>query len=161
MNGFARKHVANFLIASSAALGLAPMALAQGAPMEMDGPMGGGMHGPMEGMRGMHHGGMLRGLDLTEAQRDQIFKIHHDQVPAMREQMKQVRHAREDLMKLANADRFDDARARQAADTLAKAVSAMAVMRAQTANRVRAVLTPEQRQRVDERLQRHGSMHRG
>jgi periplasmic protein CpxP/Spy len=160
MNGFARKHVANFLLASSAALGIAPMALAQGAPTEMDGPM----HGAMEGMRGMHHGGpgmMLRGLDLTEAQRDQIFKIHHDQVPAMREQMKQVRHAREDLMKLASADRFDEARARQAADTLAKAVSAMAVMRAQTANRVRTVLTPEQRQRLDERMQRHGGMHRG
>lgn len=158
MNGFARKHVANFLLASSAALGIAPLALAQGAaPMEMDGPMHGGM--------GMHHGGqrggpgmMLRGLDLAEAQRDQIFKIHHDQVPAMREQMKQVRHAREDLMKIASADRFDDARARQAADTLAKAVSAMAVMHAQTANRVRALLTPEQRAKIDERMQRHSGM---
>ena len=64
-------------------------------------------------------------------------------------------------MKIATADRFDDARARQAADTLAKAVSAMAVMRAQTANRVRAVLTPEQRQRLDERMQGHGGMHHG
>src|SRR5919204_5125222 len=111
MNGFARKHVANFLLASGAALAPAPMALAQGAPMEMDGPLHSAMHGPM----GRHHGGpgmMLRGLDLTEAQRDQIFKIHHDQVPAMREQMKQVRHAREDLIKIASADRFDDARAR-------------------------------------------------
>jgi len=119
------------------------------------------MHGPM----GMHGGGhdhemMLRGLDLTEAQRDQIFKIHHDQAPAMREQMKQVRHAREDLMKSASADRFDETHARQAADALGKAVSAMAVMRAQTMNRVRAILTPEQRTRMDERMAHRGGMQR-
>jgi Spy/CpxP family protein refolding chaperone len=147
MSAFAGKHVAAFLFASALGLGLAPAAFAQEEPM----------HGPM----GMHGGGpgmALRGLDLSEAQRDQIFKIHYDQMPAMREQMKQVRHAREELMKASSAERFDDARARQAADALGKAVSAMAVMRAQTMNRVRAVLTPEQRSRLDERMQRHGRM---
>jgi periplasmic protein CpxP/Spy len=149
MSGFSRKHVASFLFASTVGLGLAPAAFAQEGPM----------HGPM----GMHGGGhdhemMLRGLDLTEAQRDQIFKIHHDQAPAMREQMKQVRHAREDLMKSASADRFDETHARQAADALGKAVSAMAVMRAQTMNRVRAILTPEQRTRMDERMAHRGGM---
>ena len=149
MSGFSRKHVARFLFASAVGLGLAPAAFAQEGPMP--GPMG--MHG---GDRG--HGMMLRGLDLTEAQRDQIFKIHHDQAPAMREQMKQVRHAREDLMKSASADRFDETHARQAADALGKAVSAMAVMRAQTMNRVRQILTPEQRARMDERMAHRGGM---
>jgi periplasmic protein CpxP/Spy len=138
-----------FLFASALGLGLASAACAQEGPTPM--------HAPMR-MHGGGHGMWLRGLDLTEAQRDQIFKIRYDQAPAMREQMKQVRHAREDLMKAASGERLDEARARQAADSLGKAVSTMAVMRAQTMNRVRAVLTPEQRARLDERMTRHGGM---
>lgn len=147
-----RRHVTQFLLASSCALGLAPLAaneaFAQG--------MGEGM-----GMRGdMHHRGgeemmMMRGLNLTEQQRDQIFKIHHDSVPAMREQMKQVTKARSELRQIAMADKFDEAKARQAADAQAKALSNMAVMRAQTMSRVRQVLTAEQRQKMDEMRDRH------
>src|ERR671931_2737224 len=108
MYSLKRSHIASFLLASSIALGLAPAAQAQGAPM----------HGPM----GMHRGGpmmMLRGLDLTEAQRDQIFQIFHQQAPAFHEQMKLVRQAQQDLRQLAAADRFDEGRARQAADAQA------------------------------------------
>jgi Spy/CpxP family protein refolding chaperone len=141
MYSLKRKHMAAFLLASSVALGLAPVAQAQGMP-------GHGMHrgGPMM---------MLRGLDLTQAQRDQVFQIYHDQEPAVHEQMKQVRQARENLMQLARADQFDQAQARQAADAQARALSALAVLHAQTINRVRAILTPEQRARLDERAQRH------
>jgi periplasmic protein CpxP/Spy len=139
-----RRHVTQFLLASSFALGLAPMAANEAQAQ----PMGEGMRG------GMHHRGgdmmHLRGLNLTEQQRDQIFKIHHDSVPAMREQMKQVEKARTDLRQIAMADKFDEAKARQAADAQAKAMANMAVMRAQTMNRVRQVLTPEQRQKMDE-----------
>ena len=139
-----RRHVTQFLLASSCALGLAPLA-ANEALAQPFGPMGEGMHrgpgGPM-----MH----MRGLNLTEAQRDQIFKIHYEQMPAMREQMKQVRKARDDLRQIALADKFDEARARQAADAQAKAIAAMAVMRAQAMHRVRQVLTPEQRQKMDQ-----------
>lgn len=145
MNRVTRQHLAALLVASSAALGLAPAASAQERPMGM------GHHGgPM-----MH----LRGLDLSEAQRDQVFRIFHEQAPAVHEQMKQVHSARQELMKLAAADRFDEARARQAADVQAKALSALALLRAQTMHRVREVLTPEQRQRLDERMERHGGPH--
>jgi protein CpxP len=115
--------------------------------------------------RGGHHGGMHRGgmralqaLNLTEPQRDQIFKIHHDQAPAFREQMKKVRASREQLQTLAKADRLDEAAVRRAADTQAKAISDLAVMRVQTASRVRAVLTPEQKTRLDQMREqrRHG-----
>jgi len=143
MYSLKRNHIAAFLLASSAALGLAPAAHAQDMP-------GHGMHrgGPMM---------MLRGLDLTDAQRDQVFKIHHDQQPAVHEQMKQVRAAHETLMKLAAADNFDQAQARQAADAQAKALSTLALLRAQTAHQVRGILTPEQRTRLDQRSQqRHG-----
>jgi Spy/CpxP family protein refolding chaperone len=101
---------------------------------------------------------LLRGLDLTDAQRDQVFKIFHEQAPAVHEQMKQVRQARESLMKLAAADRFDESQARQAADAQAKALSTLAVMHAQTLHRVRDILTPEQRARMDRKMaeRRHG-----
>jgi Spy/CpxP family protein refolding chaperone len=148
-----RRHVTQFLLASSCALGLAPLAVAQ--PMG-EGMMHEGMHG------GMRHRGdammHMRELNLTEQQRDQIFKIHHDSVPPMREQMKQVQKARDDLRQVAMADKFDEAKARQAADTQAKAMANMAVMRAQTMNRVRQVLTPEQRQKMDQMRNRHGGM---
>lgn len=140
MNRITRQHVAAFLVASSTALGLAPAASAQEPRMGMG-----------------HHGGpmmQLRGLDLSEAQRDQVFKIFHEQAPSAHEQMKQVQSARQELMKLAAADRFDEARARQAADVQAKALSALALQRAQTMHRVREILTPEQRQRLDERMER-------
>jgi len=142
MNRITRQHLAAFLVASSTALGLAPAASAQEPRMGMG-----------------HHGGpmmQLRGLDLSEAQRDQVFKIFHEQAPAAHEQMKQVHSARQELMKLAAADRFDEARARQVADLQAKALSALALARAQTMHRVREILTPEQRQRLDERMERRG-----
>ena len=145
MFGCKRKHLASFLLASSAALGIAP-AFAQAQPTAMHGEMG--MHGggPMR---------FLRGLNLSEAQRDQVFQIFHDQAPAFHEQMKQVRQAREQLMSLARSDSYDEGRARQAADSLAKAQSAMALLRVQTMRRVRDILTPEQRAKADEMMQRH------
>lgn len=145
-----RKTIAAALCAGG--LGLAMDAYAQ--------PAADGAHGPQEW--GMHHAHMrgdgaegemrrgLRALNLTEAQRDQIFKIHHDQAPAFREQMKKVRASREELQKLARADPFDPAAVRRAADAQAKAISEMAVMRVQAASQVRALLTPEQKAKLDQ-----------
>ena len=155
-----RTHVTKFLLASSCALGLAPMAANEAFAQPAPGMGEGRMHHGMQG-RGGHMMRMQQALGLTEAQQDQIFKIRHDSVPAMREQMKQARKARLELRQLAMADKFDEARARQLADQHAKATSNMAVMRAQTANRMRQVLTPEQRQKLDEMRNRHGGMERG
>ena len=150
-----RKHVANFLLASSMALGIGPLAANEASAQPLPGGMGPGEHGE-HGPMMMMHGPMmrLRELGLTEAQQDQIFKIHHDQMPAMHEQMKQVHRSREELTKLALADRFDEGRARQLADAHGKAIAALAVMRAQTMSRVREILTPEQRSRMDQFMQR-------
>ena len=137
-----RKHVANFLLASSLALGLTPVALAQ--------PMPGG------GMSRGGHAMQLRALGLSEAQRDQVFKIFHESRPAAYEQMKQARRARQELGKLVAAERFDSARARQLADTQGKAMAELALLRVQTTRRVREVLTPEQRERMDQMRERRG-----
>jgi Spy/CpxP family protein refolding chaperone len=149
----------------AAALCAGGLALTMGAQAQ-PAPEGGQPHGGMQHMR--HHGGGggdgdgremrgLQALNLTEAQRDQIFKIRHDQAPAFRDQMKKMRASREELQKLARADKFDPAAVRRAADTQAKAVSDIAVMRVQAASQVRQVLTPEQRTKLDQmRDQRRG-----
>ena len=144
-----RKTIAAALCATG--LGLAMGAYAQPAP---DGMPGGPEHMHMHG-GGHHFGGGgemhgLRALNLTEAQRDQIFKIHHDQEPAFRDQMKKVRASREELQKLARADKLDTAAVRRAADAQAKAISDLTVMHVQTQNQVRAVLTPEQKAKLDQ-----------
>jgi Spy/CpxP family protein refolding chaperone len=147
-----RKTIAAALCAGG--LGLAMGAHAQPAPNGMQHARfhhGGGHHGEMRG---------LRAVDLTEAQRDQIFNIRHEQAPALRDQMKKVRAAHDELRKLALADKFDQAAVRHAADTQAKAISDMAVLRAQTTNRVRAVLTPEQRTKLDQMREQRREGHK-
>ena len=138
-----RKHVANFLLASSLAFGLAPLASAQ----PMDEGMGKGRGG---------HSMQLHALGLSEAQQDQVFKIFHESRAAAYEQMKQVRRARQELGKLVGAERFDSARARQLADAQGKAMAELALLRVQTMRRVREVLTPEQREKMDQMRERRG-----
>jgi periplasmic protein CpxP/Spy len=123
------------------ALALAGSAFAQ--PMEGPGLMA--MHPRSGGM----HGERLRRLGLTEAQQDQVFKIYHDQAPEMRERMKALRRAHQALQQSAKAVPFDRDRARQLADTEAKAVAQIALTRVETMSRVRAVLTEEQRAKLD------------
>ncbi|HYX65446.1 MAG TPA: Spy/CpxP family protein refolding chaperone [Burkholderiales bacterium] len=135
MSTISKKAVAGFLVASSLALGVA-----YAAP-------GGGFYGHERPMM------RLRGLDLTEAQRDQVFKIFHEQQPAMREQMKAIGQARRDLAQAATGDQYDANRVQAAAEAQGKAVTQLAVLRAQTMQRVSQLLTPEQRAKVKERLE--------
>ena len=137
---FGRKSLAALLAATTLAAGAA-----YAAPGEFHG-------------RGQHAGPMmqLRRLDLTEAQRDQVFKIFHAQAPAFHEQMKQLRESRKALRDAASGDRYDASRAQAAADAQGKAVAQLALLRVQTAQQVRAVLTPEQRTKLDEMRSHRG-----
>lgn len=147
-------HAARFLLASGLTLGLASPVFAQppmGAPMPPMPPHGPhSFGGPMSGAPLP----FLRDLKLTQAQEDQIFKTFHEQAPAMRERMKDVRRAREDLDKAARTTNFDPARARELANAEAKALADIALMRAENMNRVWQILTPEQRARLEERLEK-------
>jgi Spy/CpxP family protein refolding chaperone len=140
-----------FLLASSLALAVPVTASAD--DLRRVSTQGGWRGGEMQ-RGGRHHASdmrMLRGLDLTEAQRDQIFEIRHAQAPAMRAQMKAVHAARKDLRELALAPQYDAAKAQASADALAKATSQMALMRIDAMRKMLAVLTPEQRKTLDER----------
>ena len=92
----------------------------------------------------------LRDLDLSEAQQDQIYVVIYERAPAIREQMKIVRRAHQELDKLASAPQFDAAKGREVAEAGAKAQVEIALLRAETLNRIRQILTPEQRAKMDQ-----------
>lgn len=114
------------------------------------------MHGhggyDSQDMRGGLRG--LRGLDLSDAQREQVRGIFKEQAPAMRERMEIARKAHQELRTASLAPSFDGARVRSLADTAAKALADAAVLRAEAMSKVVALLTPEQRAKLEERRQR-------
>lgn len=142
------------LLASGLALCAGSSAVAQ--------PMVGGP-GPMPphapGAALLHPGppGPLHDLDLSEVQRDQVFRIFHAQAPEVHERMKTARRAREALENLSAAPSFDQQRARAFADVEAKALADISLMRAEAMSRIREILTPDQRARLDERRTRSRS----
>ncbi|MBU6271657.1 MAG: Spy/CpxP family protein refolding chaperone [Betaproteobacteria bacterium] len=134
----------------------------------------GAHHGGPEGMRrgmGMEMGmgmgnGMefLRGVRLSDAQRDQVFTLMHQQAPAMRDKAKALGKTRQELRALALSPQFDEARAKALSDGLAAGLADMAMTRARTANAVWQLLTPEQKSQVEARRARadageHGHRH--
>ena len=153
------------LVAVAAGLLLSCAALAQTAapgavplsPMPPMPPHGPGMmgRGPGVGPMGPHHGHggafFLRGLQLSEEQRDKIFAITYAQMPQEREQRKAIEHARRDLHQMVASGQYDEARARALTETLGRAVARSAQLHAQAGAKIMEVLTPEQRKQISER----------
>ena len=147
----------SFLVASTIALAI-PFA-AQARPMGGHGHAqcdGGAMS--MQAERGMFGGDkmprMLRGLNLTEAQQDQIFKMMHEQQPTMREKAKEMRAARKEMRDMMMSDNYDEAKVKTLTERSAQAMAEMAQMRARGASEVYKLLTPEQRKTLEERKTR-------
>ncbi len=158
----------------------APMLVhAQPADNSANAPDAGTMHehrmGPKHHMRGDDQGGgwmdrhgdeakMLRGLDLTEAQRDQVFALRHAQEPKLREQGKTVRDAYRELRTLTMSDGYNDAKAKAISERGAQAIAQIAELRSHTGNEIYKLLTPEQKQKLADRAKRggeHGHWKRG
>ncbi len=91
----------------------------------------------------------LAGLHLSEDQDDKVFAIFYKAAPAIREQSKALRQARETLGKLGNSAQFDERRARELADAAAKAESELALLRARTEHEIYLLLTPQQREQLE------------
>jgi protein CpxP len=87
----------------------------------------------------------LRGLDLTQVQKDQLFTLRHEQAPVIREQQKQRHELMQALRDTTQAQSFDDTKAQQIAAGLANLEKDQVLMRARTHAKVLALLTPEQR----------------
>ncbi|MES2637619.1 MAG: Spy/CpxP family protein refolding chaperone [Pseudomonadota bacterium] len=94
-----------------------------------------------------HH---LHALKLTQDQQDKIFAIVHEQAPAKYAQRKQQREAMKQLRTLSQADQFDEPKAQQLTDQLAKLEKDKTMSRLVTQAKINALLTPEQRQKARE-----------
>lgn len=103
----------------------------------------------------------MRDLNLSEAQRDQLFALKHAQALLMREKAKIARSAQRELRTLSQAETFNAQRAKALADASAQARSEMAQLRAQNRHAMLQILTPEQRQKWQERATGFGKDERG
>mgnify|MGYP003372933161 CR=1 FL=1 len=92
----------------------------------------------------------LRGLNLTEAQRDKVFGVMHATAPGMREKAKAHLAAEEALRQLTAAPDCSEVKARALADTLGKSVAEMALVRAKADRQIFDLLTAEQRKQLAE-----------
>ena len=119
-----------------------------GPPGPPRGPFGHGPHGP-GGPGGF---GPLAGLNLTDAQKEQIKQIHEgfaEQTKALRDQMRTLHESQRDPV-----NNFDEAAVRSAAEARAKVQVEMEVAHAKMMSQVVNVLTAEQRAQMTER-QKH------
>ncbi len=149
MTNISPRNIKRFLAAASLVLAV-PLALAAnpGGPRGDCGAMDGrGHYGMHAGRMGPHY---LRGLNLTEAQRDKVFEIMHAQAPLMRDMAKAHQKAEEELRTLAAAPDYSEAKARVLGDALGKSVADMAQARVKADRQIFDVLTPEQRKQLAE-----------
>ncbi len=111
-------------------------------------------HGPRPGGPANN---LLKRLDLTDEQRDQIFEIHHAQQPAVREKMEALRKGREALRNAAMAENYDSKAVRTLADQQGMLKAELIVMRNATFNRIYTLLTPEQREQIKQMKKKRGT----
>lgn len=140
------------------------VALAQPAPAHGAGPARGN-DGPPPAL-GPGPGGaqglppFLHGIALSEAQQDKVFAATQAQAPLLREQQKIAFKAHEQLRQLAASSTYDDARAGALANTAAQAMAQISLLQARLEQQLLALLTPEQRQQVEQRRAEHAGQPR-
>lgn len=145
------------------AAGSAPAAPAQDARAPMQQRQHGhhGHHGRMDGgMRGDHLF-MLRGLDLSSAQKDQAKALFDAQRQAMQDKRQAVREARDALHQLVVSGKYSPERAAELAKDIAQKETAQMLFMAEQGNKLVQILTPEQRTRLQTRMQEKGAAHGG
>lgn len=146
------------LLSVTSAVRSADMNADHGPAMEegrRGGPDGPGPRGPMGPPPGFGAGfgpqaPLFRGVELTEAQEDRIFAILHAEKPYLREQAKAAGKAHEALRALAEADKYDDAKAAALAQAAATASANIELQHVRTRQKLLAVLTTEQRKQQNE-----------
>lgn len=116
------------------------------------GPRGGQMGpGGPGGPRGPMPVELIRGLDLSDAQRDQVRTIAESHREAFTEVAGKMRDARERLTAAVDADTVDEAAIRAASANVAAVMADEAVLRAKVRAEIFNILTPEQQQQAKQR----------
>lgn len=97
----------------------------------------------------MPHLPFLHRIELSEEQQDKVFELMTANLPTERAKAKLARKALDDLHKLGAVEPFDPAKARELAAAHGQAMGDLLVMRAETEAKIRALLTREQRSKLD------------
>jgi periplasmic protein CpxP/Spy len=105
-------------------------------------------HGHKDKMHSRDQLRFLHGIDLTDAQKDQIFELKHAEVPKMRAHMKARHQLKQELMQLS--DNYSETKAKTIADKLATIERDSVLARVHHQQQVLNLLTPEQRKQVAE-----------
>ena len=112
---------------------------------------GGRMMGPLGGLVALHPDLPLPGLDLTEAQREQVRAIMQTHRDAGRALLQRAAAAAEGLQK-ATTTAIDEGAAAQHGQALGGTIADAAVLRARIRQEVFAILTPEQQAKANQIL---------
>lgn len=118
-------------------------------------PMEHGRSGAMEHRHGGPEGieRMLKGLDLTDAQRQQIDKLT-SAFAAQKPEPAAHKAFADKMMSLVKADAFDEVAARQLLEQQQAQMLEHAVAWLKLQHDIRSVLTPEQKEKLDARMTR-------
>ncbi|HDK6715077.1 TPA: ATP-independent periplasmic protein-refolding chaperone [Klebsiella quasipneumoniae] len=107
----------------------------------------------------MHHKGgpgqhdmMFKGLNLTDAQKQQIRDIMKSQRENMKRPSLDERRAMHELIA---SDTFDKAKAEAQIDKMEAQHKAMALSRLETQNKIYNILTPEQKKQFNANFEKH------
>lgn len=119
----------------------------------------GGEKGHRKGERGRKmsrkgHGGhkmMLKGLDLTEDQKEQMKSIREKYGDQMKEAHKAFGEAQKALREAASGDDINEATIRELSKNVADNMAEMAIMKAGIHKEIQALLTDEQKLQVEEK----------
>lgn len=106
------------------------------------------------GPRGFTRDLGLRGLDLTDAQRDQVRAIMETHREAFQQIGTRLRDAHRGMAQAAQADAVNEAEVRTRSTEVAAAMADQVILRARVRGEVLALLTPEQKQQLAERAAR-------
>ena len=92
---------------------------------------------------------VLHGVDLSEAQQDAVFELVHAHIPVQRTLDKKAANALDELQRLSASEQFNAKQARALAEAYAQAQAQLTFNQAELESKLRALLTPEQRQQLD------------
>jgi periplasmic protein CpxP/Spy len=143
--------IAAGLVAALAGGGAIALAQApQAGPGVQRGP--GGPGGPGPRMRGGPMGDLgLRGVELTDAQREQVRSVMESHQTELQQVGTKLRDAHRSFAEAARADTLDENTLRTRSAALAAAMTDEAILRAKVRAELRGILTAEQQQQLNDR----------
>ena len=135
----------------AALIGGGTFAFAQAA----QGHDGHGPRGPRGGPGRMDLG--LRGIDLTDEQRQQVQTIMESHRDELRQAGNKMREAHRAFAEATSAETIDEAAIRTASTSIASAMADEGILRAKVRSEVSGILTAEQREQIKTRQQERAS----